>query len=170
MPKLIEGLEEKLVAETKRQLESGGYGALTVRGVANACGVGVGTVYNYYPSKDALVAAYMLQEWRPCLARIQAAAEGNTDPRPVVRCIYDSLQTFAADHSAVLEDPAAMEPFAQVSRRYHGLLRQQLTKPLEAFCPDRFTARFVAESLLTWGMVGIPFAELYPVVEKLFVK
>ena len=170
MPKLIEGLEEKLVAETGRQLEAGGYGALTVRAVANACGVGVGTVYNYYPSKDALVAAYMLQEWRPCLARIQAAAETADHPQPVVRCIYDSLQTFAADHSTVLEDPAAMEPFAQVSRRYHGLLRQQLTRPLEPFCPDRFTARFVAESLLTWSMIGIPFAELYPVVEKLFVK
>ncbi|MBR5245692.1 MAG: TetR/AcrR family transcriptional regulator [Clostridia bacterium] len=170
MPKLIENLEEKLVAETKHQLESGGYGALTVRGVANACGVGVGTVYNYFPSKEALVAAYMLQEWRPCIRQICDVAEAAWDPRPVVRCIYDCLQTFAAEHSAVLDDPAATLPFAQVFRRYHGLLRRQLAQPLAPFCPDDFTARFAAESLLTWSMAGIPFAELYPVVEKLFVK
>jgi hypothetical protein len=97
-------------------------------------------------------------------------AEAARDPRPVVRCIYDCLQTFAAEHSAVLDDPAATLPFAQVFRRYHGLLRRQLAQPLAPFCPDDFTARFAAESLLTWSMAGIPFAELYPVVEKLFVK
>ena len=53
MPKIIENLREKLVREAQYQVEERGYSALTIRSVANACGVGVGTVYNYFASKDA---------------------------------------------------------------------------------------------------------------------
>ena len=74
MPKIIEDLEGKLLAEARRQIEESGYGAMTVRSVAKACGVGVGTVYNYFPSKDALVATYMLADWKTCVAAIEAVS------------------------------------------------------------------------------------------------
>ena len=60
MPKIIENLQEKLIHEARRQVQQKGYGSLTIRSVATACGVGVGTVYNYFASKDALVAAFIL--------------------------------------------------------------------------------------------------------------
>ena len=56
MPKIIENLEKRLIAEAKRQIAESGYGATTIRSVAKGCNVGVGTVYNYFPSKDALIA------------------------------------------------------------------------------------------------------------------
>ena len=40
MPKIIENLESKLIEEAKKQVEQSGYGALTIRSVAKACGVG----------------------------------------------------------------------------------------------------------------------------------
>ena len=55
MPKIIENLESKLLEEAKRQIQESGYGAMTIRSVAKGCGVGVGTVYNYFPSKEALL-------------------------------------------------------------------------------------------------------------------
>lgn len=168
MPKIIENVEQKLVAETRRQIQEAGYSAMTVRSVAAACGVGVGTVYNYFPSKDALVAAYMLEDWKCCMESIRTAAQQAEKPEPVVRCMYDQLRSFAAQHGAVLEDPAAGQTFAAVFRRYHGLLRKQLSKPLEPFCSDAFAARFVAEALLTWTMAGIEFPVLYGMIDKLF--
>ena len=61
MPKIIENLESRLVEEARRQAWEGGYSAVTIRSVAAACGVGVGTVYNYFESKDALLAAFLLR-------------------------------------------------------------------------------------------------------------
>ena len=44
MPKIIENLESKLIEEAQRQVARSGYGALTIRSVAKACGVGVGEI------------------------------------------------------------------------------------------------------------------------------
>ena len=44
MPKIIQNLENRLIEEAKKQIRESGYGALTIRSVAKACGVGVGTV------------------------------------------------------------------------------------------------------------------------------
>ena len=72
MPKIIENIREKLLEEAKRQVMEQGYSAMTIRSVASACGVGVGTVYNYFSSKDMLVASFMLEDWMKCLAVIEA--------------------------------------------------------------------------------------------------
>ena len=61
MPKIIENLQARLAVEAKKQVEESGYAAMTIRSVAKACGVGVGTVYNYYSSKDEILASYMLE-------------------------------------------------------------------------------------------------------------
>ena len=74
MPKIIENLETKLIEEAKKQIEEAGYGAMTIRSVAKACGVGVGTVYNYFPSKEALIAKHLLDDWKQCVAAIQAVS------------------------------------------------------------------------------------------------
>ena len=88
MPKIIEDLENRLIAEAKKQVEEQGYGAVTIRSVAKSCGVGVGTVYNYFTSKDALLAAYILEGWKKCMATIQETSSATQNPEPVMRCIY----------------------------------------------------------------------------------
>ena len=67
MPKIIENIREKLLSEAKRQVMENGYSAMTIRSVAAACGVGTGTVYNYFPSKDMLVASFILEDWMLCM-------------------------------------------------------------------------------------------------------
>lgn len=168
MPKIIENLERHLLDETRRQLEESGYGAMTIRSVAKACGVGVGTVYNYFPSKEALVATYLLEDWKQCVTAIQAVSTYSEKPRPVSLCIYDQLVSFAGRHRSVFQDEAAAAAFAVSFGKYHGLLRAQLAQPLRKFCSSDFTAEFLAEALLTWTMTGKPFDEIYSMMEKLF--
>ena len=169
MPKIIENLQNRLAAEAKRQIEESGYGAVTIRSIAKGCGVGVGTVYNYFPSKDDLIASYMLEDWRLCVLAIEAVSAMSVDPGPVARCIYEQLIAFARQQRAVFQDKSAAAGFAGSFSQYHSLLRSQLAQPLRKFCGSDFSAEFIAESLLVWTMAGKTFEEIFEIIRKLFL-
>lgn len=76
MPKVIENLQERILACARVLLLEQGIDGLNIRAVASACGVAVGTVYNYYGSKDQLIASIMLQNWLQSMR--EAAGEVNT--------------------------------------------------------------------------------------------
>ena len=58
----VTSAEEILCAAQKILLADGG-GTLNMRAVAAACGVSVGSIYNYFPSKSALVGATIESVW-----------------------------------------------------------------------------------------------------------
>ena len=168
MPKIIKDLPLRLTEEARRQVLSSGYGALTIRNVAKHCGVGVGTVYNYYDSKDALVASFLLEDWKQCLNIIHDVSGQAVTPEPVLKAIYDQLTAFLSLHSAVFQDKAAAVAFSGSFSHYHSILRSQLADPLRKFCPDDFSADFIAEAMLTWTVSGKPFDAVCHLITKLF--
>ena len=168
MPKIIEHLDQRLMEEARRQIRETGYGAMTIRSVAAACGVGVGTVYNYYPSKEALAAAFILEDWNACYADIMTRAESAKGREPVLWAVYENLQRFITEHAAVFQDESAAVSFTGSFSQYHGLLRSQLAQPVRRFCRDDFTAEFVAEAMLTWTVAGKSFDELSTVLKRIF--
>ena len=168
MPKIIKDLENRLIEEAKNQIEESGYGAMTIRSVAKACGVGVGTVYNYFRSKDELLATYMLNDWKECIRTIEEVSVHTDAPREVVLCMYDQLTAFAKRHQSVFHDQSAATNFSRSFNRYHALLRGQIALPLRKFCKDDFAAEFIAEALLSWTMAGRSFDDIYGMLEKLF--
>ena len=168
MPKIIENLESRLIEEAKSQIEAAGYGALTIRSVAKGCGVGVGTVYNYYRSKDELVAAFLLEDWSQCIHHINSCSENADSPEIVLHTIYEELAAYTLRHRSVFCDADAVTASSGSLARYHDLLRAQLAQPLRRFCRDGFMSEFIAEALLTWTVVGISFDAIYDLVRKLF--
>ena len=168
MPKIIENLESSLIEEARKQIEQSGYSAMTIRSVAKACGVGVGTVYNYFSCKEALIATHLLEDWKQCITAIGAVSTDSEAPRPALLCMYDQLVSFAHRHRAIFRDEAAAASFAGSFGRYHAMLRGQLSQPLRKFCSSDFAADFIAEGLLTWTMAGKSFDEIYGMIEKLF--
>lgn len=168
MPKIIENLEQRLKDAAKQQVWEVGYADMTIRSVAAACGIGVGTVYNYFPSKDALLAAWMLDDWNVGIARLEEKAAEADSPEAAARAVYDELTDFARSHSALFQDESATESFSKSFRRYHGVLRAQLAAPMRRFASDDFGAEFAAESLLTWTMTGEDFDTIWGQLQKLF--
>ena len=167
MPKIIENLENRLVEEARRQAWEGGYSAVTIRSVAAACGVGVGTVYNYFPSKDALLAAFLLADWKDCLQAMEEAKAACPQRAAVLQAMYRQLTYYSAAHRTIFGDKGAAQVFSGTVGSYHTMLRDQLAQPLLSFCTDGFRAQFVAEALLTWTLEGREAEQLLPVLEEL---
>ena len=167
MPKIIENLQQRLKDAAKQLVWEVGYGDMTIRSVAAACGIGVGTVYNYYASKDELLAAWMLDDWNECIAAMEQGAAGEETAEAVVRTVYDRLSDFARDHAPLFQDEAAATSFSKSFRSYHALLRGQVAAPLRRFFSDDFGAEFAAESLLIWTMSGKDFNTIWGQLRKL---
>lgn len=167
MPKIIENLESRLVAEAQNQVETSGYSAMTIRSVAKACGVGVGTVYNYFPSKDQLLTAILLRDWNAYITAISAVSEEADSPMPVVKCIYDQLHQYNRQHLSYFTDEAAVTAIAAAFTGFHAVLRSRLAAPLRKFCGSDFEAEFIIEALLTWTTARKSFDEIYGLLAKL---
>lgn len=174
MPKIIENLREQLLCEARRQITEKGYSAVTVRSVAGACGVGIGTVYNYFRSKDMLIATFMLEDWHECIGRITEQSKNALDADGILRCIYNELRTYLDKHANIFSDPQAIKVFAGVFTDRHKQLRQQIAEPIRTVLSEKrtdnadFTAEFIAEAIITWTVAGKSYTELSPLLLCLF--
>ena len=170
MPKIIENLRDRLLRETALQVRNYGYAAVTVRSVATACNIAVGTVYNYFPSKDDMIAAFMLDDWVSRISAIRETAADSASAEPVLRVLYSELSAYAADHAFLFDDPAAFPGYSGFSRHYHSVLRKQLAEPLRKYCANDFASEFIAEAMLTWTMAKKDFEEIFSLVQRLLDK
>lgn len=174
MPKIIENIREKLLAEAKKQVIENGYSSMTIRSVATACGVGTGTVYNYFPSKDVLVANFMLEDWMKCIQTITKGMTEARDAKDALLYMYEELVTYKEKYTNLFSDENAEASYTASSMQRHPLLREQLAEPIKMWTckqektdPD-FLAEFIAENMLTWTMQGKDFEQIADVLLQLF--
>ncbi len=169
MPKIIENIKEQLQKEAARQIAECGYSDTTIRSVASACGIGVGTVYNYFKSKDMLIASVVAQDWKECTEKFRSSSP--VGARETVKLVYDMLKNFEEQHKALFKDPEAAKKYSSVFTERHGLLRNQVAQILLPVCQNsdepEFLSQFIAESLLTWVTAGEPFDKLYTILQNL---
>lgn len=172
VPKIIAELKTEILSSARRLLFSAGYEALTMRGVAAACHVAVGTVYNYFPSKVMLVAEVILEDWKAVLLRMDAPAADETPLQGLERIFgelmafyetYDALwQEYAANNSAPLQGVYHRQLVGQLQQRIAALLA-----PCAPWCSP-ILPEFLAEALLdAAGRGRARFDELVPILQRL---
>lgn len=153
MPKIILNLRENILKESKRILKTESYDKLTVRRVAKACGVAVGTVYNYFPSKEMLTAGVMLDDWQRSLEQMrQVSAEASSSMEGLER-IYAVLLEYIGEYTETWDQYRARGGRADSPYRHH-ILVEQIADVIRTLL-DRFgnmlsgrLPAFLAENLL----------------------
>lgn len=66
--------KEEILKTSRKLIQQQGCSALSIRSVAAACGVSVGSIYNYFDSKAALVSATVESIWREIFYRPEDGA------------------------------------------------------------------------------------------------
>lgn len=172
MPKIIAQLRGDILTNARRLLFSSGYDAFTMRSVAAACHVAVGTVYNYFPSKVMLVAEVILEDWKAALLRMDTPAEGEAPLEGLGR-IFEELMVFYDQYDALWKEYAASNT-APLQGAYHFQLVEQLGERIAAVlapCAPMCSPvlpEFLAETLLGAAARGrARFHELLPILQRL---
>jgi AcrR family transcriptional regulator len=91
---LIARRQREILAEATRRFAEVGYRQTDVQVVADRLGVGKGTVYRYYPTKEALFFAAVDAGMRALVERIDSVVNGLDDPVEYFECGIRSYLEF----------------------------------------------------------------------------
>lgn len=175
MPKIIEGLRESILAQSREMLLGTGYEALTIRGVAKCCGVAVGTVYNYFPSKDVLIASIMLDDWLRMLAHMQQGTGGAGNVSEGLKSIFDGLKAFSALYRRAWSQYTVTGGALSSLQERHGMLLSQLSGMLIPMLArlggtaDDLCVEIAANAILNYSQREVSFSQIEPALLKLLL-
>jgi AcrR family transcriptional regulator len=134
---------EVILEATARILEQGGLGALTTNAVADSAGVSIGSLYQYFPAKEALVSE-LIRRMREKLCEDLEAAQARCAGAPLTEKIEAMVRASAEHHVAAprlvevlefaeMELPATDEILALKARAVGAVLseleRAQIANP-----------------------------------------
>lgn len=94
---------EAILAVCRGLAAEKGLQALNIRTVAQRCGISIGSVYTYFPSKADLVAATVQTIWQDILHMETISQQSDSFPN-YVTWLFDSLRSGAADYPNFLAD------------------------------------------------------------------
>ncbi len=169
MPKLLDNMRESLIAETKKVLVSEGFSAVSIRYIAKRCSVATGTIYNYFKSKESLIAACMLEDWGKAEEVISECVNKGSHSKEVMLTAYDCITDFCDRNAHVIRDPEAMKGFGTYFRTYHkvfvGSISKKLDVPLkrDAYHYSETLSVYIAETLIDQAVAGRGFDDFYEV-------
>jgi AcrR family transcriptional regulator len=115
-----------------------GWAGLTTNRVAEAAGVSIGSLYQYFPNKLALIEAVRRRHFEEVLAVLHAAAEDRTPRKRRIAALVDGMiavhSRYPAAHRVLLEEV----PRSKDTRDVHDLF--------EAECRNGYEALFIVNS------------------------
>ena len=92
MPKIIPELRTSLIQAARKSLLESELHDINVRKIARECGTAVGTVYNYFPSKEALIAESMMGDWLECVRNMREGANIESQPLDAIYATVAALR------------------------------------------------------------------------------
>lgn len=131
MPKIIEEPREMILAQAKSIVQQEGMDQLTIRRVAAATGISIGTVYNYFPTKRELIVHLMEDYWNTYLYLIDQINSDYENFFEKLPEMYRQLQHFViAFKEGWLKNMTGKE--GDGGLRYRMVFYDKVNKKLEA--------------------------------------
>lgn len=94
MSRIIDNPKQLILSQAKEILYQQGYQKLSMRALSKACGIALGTIYNYYPTKKELVVEMMTDYWQNYLDSVREIVNSNTELYLKLKNVFNELEVF----------------------------------------------------------------------------
>ncbi|MFA6075686.1 MAG: TetR/AcrR family transcriptional regulator [Negativicutes bacterium] len=94
MPKHIEDPTGLVLEHANKILFESGYSNFSIRNVAQSCGISVGTIYNYFPTKNDLIMKLIQNHWQQYYLFLEAIDHEEIGLFQKLACIFIEFKTF----------------------------------------------------------------------------
>lgn len=126
--------KEEILAQCRALVMEKGLSAINMRTVASACGVAVGSIYNYFPSKADLIYAAVEDVWKD-IFHMSGSCFSFTHFTDCLRWLFESIRRgcekypgFFTLHSVSAAGDKSVG--LELMERYTGHIRQNLVQVL----------------------------------------
>ena len=144
MPKILENVRDEILEKAIKILIEEGAEQLTMRHVADACGIAPGTIYNYFDSKEKLLAVVLFDDWREKYEGIERWVESAAHFDHSLQIIYTGIWEFAKENRKYWRGVGSLDNVGS----YHEYLVKEVMKLVQlAFKKEDFTYDFVASGI-----------------------
>ena len=172
MPKLIHGLKELFLETANQMMLNEGINAITIREIAHRSHVAVGTVYNYFPSKEALIAHAILADWQNVTAQMTESILSDSSAENGLQAIYQGIHDFASRYRPTWDECRTPSIMASVNSRHSQLIAQLKELTALALKQGKRTATdlaltIIAQELLSFSLTDEQPEELIPLLLSL---
>lgn len=108
MPKVIENLRETIILEAKNILLTQGFKNVSIREIAKNCNIGTGTFYNYFSTKEDLVAEIFREDWKKVSNLVDELKHTEEPCKEKFRKIYISIEMFVSSYISIFYEIATI--------------------------------------------------------------
>ena len=173
MPQALPDIREKLLHAARIHMCSDPPETFTMRSIAKECGAALGTAYNYFSSKEQLMASVMLADWQICCKDMEQASADADNALAALEDIFLALRRFAMIYEPTWQQYESQPNAISQIHRHHGQLMEQIETPIRetlnrfGCMEDVNLPMILSELLLSFCRREDGFSLLMPTLKKI---
>lgn len=174
MPKLLPNLKEDICRTTRQMMAQEGYASIGIRSIASRCGIGMGTIYNYFSSKEEIIAEILLEDWNVILRRMDQANRTHTLPMERLAAQFVLLQEFlGVYHGPWIRQGMNQDDKAALAKHHYKRVdyQQHMAERIAAgMVPEKVSGAHVEDTLFYADLIARLFFSYAPQAGFLFSR
>ncbi|MFL8416437.1 TetR/AcrR family transcriptional regulator, partial [Clostridioides difficile] len=178
MPKILENVKEDILKVSRDMILEEDYSNISIRKIAQRCGISAGTVYNYFNSKQEIIEYITKSEWDLLIRRIEYSNKNTEDYIKKLNIIFTEIRNFINKvHNIQYNDflnTFETERFFEMKKHkddFHEQLSNKVYEALEKesfFNNDKLVCNIIIKMFFSYSTyLHIEFEDLKPYIEKL---
>lgn len=146
IPKIIENIRDDIMRCAEIILKTDGYDAMSIRRIARECKSAVGTIYNYFESKDDLVANIILKDWLDVVSGMNETVNSSKTYADGAVGLYLAIRKFECVYKTVWKQYSQTVGSHGVVMDHHLQLRTQVSSLLDVLARNTGCQRLCQSS------------------------